>query len=140
EQRPPYSLEAKPARARQIAAATPALIGTFLLTSHASAPDIAEHVRGCGTSTVQIVQHLDLAEYPRLMELLPAAVRCVQVIRVEDNVVRGRSKPCVRTGWTCAQACEQPAGSTRKSWPRSWPGRPKRAERRATRGHRLAAR
>ena len=71
--------------ARVIAAATPPPVGTFLLTSHTWAAEIARQVFRCGTNTVQIVRHLDPAEYPRLIKLLPAAVRRVQVIHVEDH-------------------------------------------------------
>lgn len=71
--------------ARNIAAAIPAPIATFLLTQRTRAPDIADHVAAVGANTVQVVNHLDPAVYPRLIELLPQAVRRVQVIHVEDE-------------------------------------------------------
>ncbi len=71
--------------ARDIAATIPPAVGTFLLTRHTEAEKIAGHVHLCGTNTVQIVNHIDPSEYPRITELLPNAVRRVQVIHVEDE-------------------------------------------------------
>ena len=70
--------------ARDIARTVPPGVDTFLLTSRTSADGIAEQAAFCGTSTVQIVQHIDPAEYPKLMRHLPALKR-VQVIHVEDD-------------------------------------------------------
>lgn len=70
--------------AREIAASTPPGVETFLLTSRVTASDITDHVRRCGTTTVQIVRHIDPDEYPALIEQLPATRR-VQVIHVEDR-------------------------------------------------------
>jgi phosphoribosylanthranilate isomerase len=69
--------------AREIAAWIPPGVETFLLTSRDSADAIADHVAYCGTTTVQIVQHIDPREYPRLISSLPG-VRRVQVIHIED--------------------------------------------------------
>ena len=69
--------------AREIAAAVPPPVGTFLLTQRTRAKDIADHVAACGTSAVQIVNHIDPGEYPSLIECLPPAVRRVQVIHVQ---------------------------------------------------------
>jgi phosphoribosylanthranilate isomerase len=69
---------------RKIAAAAPPTIETFLLTSRKSGNDIAEHVEYCGTTTVQIVRHIELSEYPTIIRRLPTTRR-VQVIHVEDE-------------------------------------------------------
>ena len=70
---------------RQIADWAPPAVATFLLTAHTLASDIADHVHDCGTNTVQVVNHLDPGEWSRLVTLLPAARRRVQVIHVEDD-------------------------------------------------------
>lgn len=72
-------------RAREVAAAVPPPIATFLLTQRASAVEIASHVQEVGANTVQIVRHIDPDESRLLAELLPSAVRRVQVIHVEDR-------------------------------------------------------
>ncbi len=69
--------------AREIAAAVPPPVATFLLTQRTRAQDIADHVRACGTSAVQIVNHIDPGEYPALIEQLPPATRRIQVIHVQ---------------------------------------------------------
>ena len=70
---------------KAIAATTPPPIATFLLTQRTTATDIANHVAYCGTNTVQIVSHINPAEYPKLIKLLPSSVRRVQVIHVEND-------------------------------------------------------
>lgn len=70
--------------ARAIARATPPPIATFLLTSRTEAVDIVDHVRFCETNTVQIVRHIEPAQYAQIMRDLPQ-VRRVQVIHVEDQ-------------------------------------------------------
>ncbi len=69
--------------ARAIAESITPPVNAFLLTARTTASDIADHVRYCGVSTVQIVQHIDPAESEELARLLPAAVRRVQVLHVE---------------------------------------------------------
>lgn len=69
--------------ARSIAAGVPSTVNTFLLTSRERGSEIAEHVQYCGVSTVQIVNHIDPAEYPRITEDVPGVQR-IQVIHVED--------------------------------------------------------
>ncbi len=69
---------------RTIAAAAPPPVATFLLTSRTSGADIVDHVRFCGTNTVQIVSHIDPAEYATIKAELPHTRR-VQVIHVEDD-------------------------------------------------------
>lgn len=68
-----------------IAAETPPGLATFVLTSETEGGRIAEHAIRTGANTVQIVQHIDPAEYPRLIAAAPAALRRVQVIHVEDR-------------------------------------------------------
>lgn len=70
--------------AREIARNTPPTVETFLLTSRLSGDSIVDHVEYCGTTTVQIVQHIEVSEYRRIIERAPA-IRRVQVIHVEDK-------------------------------------------------------
>ena len=72
------------AEIRTIAAAVPPGVDTFLLTSRTTAETIADHVRYCGCSTVQIVQQIPPAEVEKLAALLPG-IRRVQVIHVEGE-------------------------------------------------------
>ena len=69
----------------KIAASVPPAIGTFLLTQRTLANDIADHIEYCGTNTVQVVNHIDPGEWPKLIERLPAATRRVQVVHVEGG-------------------------------------------------------
>ena len=69
--------------ARDIAAAVPPPVATFLLTSRTRGDEIAEHVGHCGCSAVQVVQHIDPAEHEVIRARQPR-VRRVQVIHVED--------------------------------------------------------
>lgn len=73
---------------RAVTADVPPPVATFLLTSRATGIDIAEHVRHCGTNTVQIVDHIDPAELAVLAVSLPM-VRRVQVIHVEGPEALG---------------------------------------------------
>lgn len=73
--------------ARRIAASVPPPIATFLLTQRERADEIADHVLGTGVNAVQIVRHIDPAEYPELIDRLPAAIRRVQVVHVENETV-----------------------------------------------------
>ena len=68
----------------EISIRIPPTIETFLLTSRRTGDAIADHVECCGTTTVQIVHHIDVLEYRRLIERLPR-VRRVQVIHVENR-------------------------------------------------------
>jgi len=72
---------------KQIAAATPPPIGTFLLTSHTSADDIIEHHSRTNTNTIQIVDYLTNGTYNQIKKALPF-IKIVQVIHVinEDSV------------------------------------------------------
>lgn len=70
--------------AREIASIAPPAVSTFLLTSRETGADIAKHVAYCGPTTVQIVRHIDPAEYETIIERLPTTRR-VQVIHVEGS-------------------------------------------------------
>ncbi len=64
-----------------IAAAVPSTIDTFLLTSKLDADSIIEQHRKCKTTTLQIVDKVNIEVYKKLKEYLPA-IRLVQVIHV----------------------------------------------------------
>jgi phosphoribosylanthranilate isomerase len=64
-----------------IAGAVPPPTETFLLTALVEAEAIADQQRRCGTTAVQLVDHVEDAELRRLRRLLPG-VRLVQVIHV----------------------------------------------------------
>ncbi len=66
-----------------IARFAPPTVATFLLTSHERAADIVDHARQTCPSTVQIVRHVDPAQYEVLRARLPGT-KLVQVIHVED--------------------------------------------------------
>lgn len=70
---------------REVAAATPPPIATFLLTSRDSPEEIVQHVRATGVNTVQIVDD-SVGEdvWIALREELPA-VRIVQVIHMRSR-------------------------------------------------------
>jgi len=66
---------------RQIAAATPPPVATFLLTSRTSAKGIIEHHRRTNTNTIQIVDALSEGTYEDLRIAMPY-IKIVQVIHV----------------------------------------------------------
>ncbi|AEE49762.1 phosphoribosylanthranilate isomerase [Haliscomenobacter hydrossis] len=69
---------------REIAAAVPPPIASFLLTSRTDITGIAEHQRAVGTNTVQIVDALSEGTYAQLRLALPG-ISIVQVIHVVDE-------------------------------------------------------
>jgi phosphoribosylanthranilate isomerase len=69
------------ARIAEIAAAVPAPTETFLLTSLVEAEPIAAQHRRCGTTAIQLVDHVPEQELQQLRKLAPG-VRLVQVIHV----------------------------------------------------------
>ena len=72
-------------------------VRTFLLTARTQAQGIAEQHRRCGTTTLQLVDHVPHAELRRLRELAPG-VELVQVIHVagEESVAEALAvAPCV---------------------------------------------
>jgi phosphoribosylanthranilate isomerase len=77
----------------EIAATAPPAVATFLLTSETEPDAIVEHVRFCGTSTVQLVDAVDPQAYRSLRKALPH-VKIVQVIHVTgpESVVEARER------------------------------------------------
>jgi phosphoribosylanthranilate isomerase len=76
----------------EIAAAIPRPTETFLLTARRDADAIADQHRRCGTTALQLVDHVPATELRRLRALLPG-VRLVQVVHVggEESVEEARS-------------------------------------------------
>jgi phosphoribosylanthranilate isomerase len=66
---------------KEIAAATPPPVATFLLTGHTSVMDIIRHHGRTNANTIQIVDQLTDGTYGQLREALPS-VKIVQVIHV----------------------------------------------------------
>jgi phosphoribosylanthranilate isomerase len=64
-----------------IAARVPPPIATFLLTSEIQAEAIIAHARRCRTNTLQLVDSVEPAVYPRLRAALPG-IKLVQVVHV----------------------------------------------------------
>jgi phosphoribosylanthranilate isomerase len=71
-------------QARSICAVVPPPVATFVLTSACMAAEIAEQTRYCGASAVQLVRHIDPAEYSGLIRRT-AGRRRVQVIHVDAS-------------------------------------------------------
>jgi phosphoribosylanthranilate isomerase len=76
----------------RIAAGVPPPTETFLLTCLVQADAIAAQQRRCGTTAVQLVDHVEAGELRRLRKLLPG-IRLVQVIHVcgPEAVAEARS-------------------------------------------------
>ncbi|MAI89322.1 phosphoribosylanthranilate isomerase [Ponticaulis sp.] len=72
------------AKIKEIARHAPPGVSCFLLTSETSASGVAEHLLRTGASTVQLVQHISLAETLSLDRVL-LSTRRVQVIHMEDE-------------------------------------------------------
>ena len=68
----------------EIASAVPAPVETFLLTSEQIASRIIEQHHICQTTTIQLVDHVEVAELVKLRQSL-TGIRLVQVIHVVDN-------------------------------------------------------
>jgi phosphoribosylanthranilate isomerase len=68
-------------RIAEIAATVPPAIGTFLLTSRQSVPEIIEQHHFCRTNTIQICDHLTVGTRRDLKDALPG-IGIVQVIHV----------------------------------------------------------
>ena len=66
---------------KEIVKGVPKSIKTFLLTSEKTAKRIARHHELVQTSTIQIVDHIDLEDSAILKQMLPT-VEIVQVIHV----------------------------------------------------------
>lgn len=67
----------------EIAATVPPPVATFLLTSETRADAIIDHVRRCGTNTVQLVDHVESRAHAAIRRALPT-VKIVQVLHVTD--------------------------------------------------------
>ena len=67
-----------------IAATVPKFIGTFLLTSRTESAPIIEHIRRCGTNTVQLVDAVGENVYQDLRRELPD-IRIIQVVHVTGD-------------------------------------------------------
>ena len=70
--------------ARELAELAPPPLAAVLLTSRTRGGEIADHIEYCCASAVQIVQHIDPAEYLPIRERLPH-IRRIQVIHVEGR-------------------------------------------------------
>lgn len=70
-------------RITELVPLTPPPVASVLLTSKLTAPEILFEARECGCNTVQIVAHIDPAEYPALRRI--RALRFLQVVHVEDR-------------------------------------------------------
>lgn len=68
----------------KICGSIPPPISTFLLTSYTSAKAIIEHHKKVNTSTIQIVDKIDVNEYEIIKTALPG-IKLVQVIHVIDE-------------------------------------------------------
>jgi phosphoribosylanthranilate isomerase len=80
----------------RIARTVPDGIDTFLLTSlHAPEAIAAQHAR-CGTTTLQLVDHVSVEVHLGLRRLLPG-VRLVQVIHVVDEQSLAYAEECAPT-------------------------------------------
>jgi phosphoribosylanthranilate isomerase len=75
----------------EIAASVPPPIATFLLTAMVEAPAIIEQHRRCRTTTIQLVDHVELAELRTLRLQLPG-IKLVQVIHVYDAAALKQAK------------------------------------------------
>lgn len=69
---------------REIAAAVPPPVATFLLSSREDVSGLVEHIAATNAGVLQIVRHIDPRHYGELRARLPAT-KLVQVIHVEDE-------------------------------------------------------
>lgn len=77
----------------EIAASVPPAVATFLLTSETEPEAIVDHVRRCGTNTVQIVDAVAPEAYRALRRDAPG-VKIVQVIHVTGPESLDQAKAC----------------------------------------------
>jgi phosphoribosylanthranilate isomerase len=68
----------------EIAASVAPPVATFLLTARQDADAIVAQQRACGTSTLQLVDHVPVAELRRLRRALPG-IKLVQVVHVRGE-------------------------------------------------------
>ena len=69
---------------REIAAAVPPPVATFLLSSREDVSGLVEHIAATNAGVLQIVRHIDPRHYGELRARLPAT-KLVQVVHVEDE-------------------------------------------------------
>ncbi|HYE66562.1 MAG TPA: phosphoribosylanthranilate isomerase [Pyrinomonadaceae bacterium] len=69
---------------RQIAAAVPPAVASFLLTCKQDAGSIIEQQRRCGTNTIQLCDRLEVEGYRQMRKALPG-ISIVQVIHVSGE-------------------------------------------------------
>ncbi len=69
---------------REIAAAIPPMISTFLLTSRQDVSTIVEQQRRCSVDTIQLCDRIRIDDYPELRRNLPG-IRIIQVIHVSGQ-------------------------------------------------------
>lgn len=80
----------------RIAASVPPPVATFLLTSETSADAIIAHWKRAGTSAIQIVDYIDMAEYAKIRARIPW-IKLVQVVHVDGkSSVRFAERVCGR--------------------------------------------
>lgn len=75
----------------EIAASVPPGVSTFLLTSRQQVDDIIAHQQAVGTSTIQLVDDLQVGSHRELREALPG-IRIVQVLHVNGDEVIDKAK------------------------------------------------
>jgi phosphoribosylanthranilate isomerase len=80
-------------RIRDIATIVPPPVAAFLLTSETTAPRIIAHHRKVNTNTIQLVDRIDVSEYPVIREALPG-IKLVQVIHVFDTAAINEAVRC----------------------------------------------
>ena len=78
----------------EIAAAVPPPVATFLLTSETQADAIVDHVRRCGTNTVQLVDRVEEGAHAAIRRALPL-MKIVQVVHVNDADVVDEARALV---------------------------------------------
>jgi phosphoribosylanthranilate isomerase len=69
----------------EVARRVPPGVASFLLTSETSAEAIADHAWRVAPTAVQVVSHISIGDASRLSGLLPAGMRYVQVVHVENE-------------------------------------------------------
>ncbi len=84
------------ARISQIASHCPPGVGTFLLTCRREADDIIQHIKACGTNTVQLVDAVEQGAHEKIRQSLPN-VKIVQVIHVMHEHSIDEARHCAGT-------------------------------------------
>jgi phosphoribosylanthranilate isomerase len=79
----------------RIAATVPPPVATFLLTSETDIDAIIDHIRRCGTNTVQLVDAVEDRTYAAIRAAVPQ-VKIVQVLHVADENVVAEARDLAR--------------------------------------------